>query len=74
MTQCDITYDAFFPSGLPRIATVSLAFAEIAQFGGVVHFPRRNTNMDDAVDLSRASASVGQRFSFGYGIHPKDSR
>lgn len=39
MTQCDITYDAFFPSGNIRQATVSLAFTENPQAGGVVRFP-----------------------------------
>lgn len=68
MTQCDITYDAFFPSGLPRVATVALAFAEVAQFGGSVEFPQRDTTMDDAV------SSSGIAFTFGYGINPKDHR
>jgi len=34
MTQCDVTYEAFFPSGLPRIATVAVAFAQLAQMPG----------------------------------------
>jgi hypothetical protein len=66
MTQCDVSYEAFFPSGLPRIATVGLAFAEIAQFGGVVQFPQRTAAMDDAV--------AGRRFTFGYKIVPSDNR
>lgn len=39
MTQCDITWEQFFPSGLPRIASVQLAFAEVAQKGGSVVLP-----------------------------------
>ena len=42
MTQCDITYDALFPSGNIRHATVSLAFAENPQAGGIVRFPSFN--------------------------------
>lgn len=68
MTQCDITYDAFFPSGLPRIATVALAFAEIAQFGGFVEFPQRGDYMDSAVS---GEAIGGEKFTFGYKVHPK---
>jgi hypothetical protein len=40
MQTCDVTYEQFFPSGLPRIATVSLAFAEVAQIGRSVQFPQ----------------------------------
>jgi hypothetical protein len=49
MNSCDITYDAFWPSGSPRIATVSLAFAQIAQVGGNITFPQYGQNMQDAV-------------------------
>lgn len=46
MTQCDVTYEAFFPSGNPRIATVSLAFAEIPQQGGAIRFPQVTSDLD----------------------------
>ena len=63
MTSCDVTWEKFFPSGNPRLASVSLAFAQIPQFNGVVSFPSRTTAMDEA-------ASVGKRFGtttfFGY--------
>lgn len=39
MTQCDVTYEAQFSSGLPRLIQVQLAFAQIAQYGGAVQFP-----------------------------------
>ena len=39
MTTCDINIEALFPSGNIRLATVSLAFAEVPQRGGVVRFP-----------------------------------
>lgn len=47
MTSCDVSYEAFFPSGTPRIATVSLSFAEIAQVGGSVFFPHAFDNFND---------------------------
>jgi hypothetical protein len=43
MTQCDVTYEAFFPNGFPRIAEVQVEFAETVQYGGRVRFhDRRN--------------------------------
>jgi hypothetical protein len=50
MTQCDITYEALFPTGNPRIATVQLAFAEVAQRGGSIQFPRVTDTDDRNVD------------------------
>lgn len=46
MTQCDVTYQQVFPSGNPRIAEVSLAFAETPQRAGRVHFPRVGDSVD----------------------------
>lgn len=40
MQTCDVTYEQFFPSGTPRIATVSLSFVEVAQVGNSVIFPQ----------------------------------
>jgi hypothetical protein len=42
MTQCEAAYEAYFPSGLLRVATVALAFAQIPQFRGGVFFPSAN--------------------------------
>jgi hypothetical protein len=41
MTQCDITYEAWFPSGFPRIMEVSLEFAEVVQTSQRVRFHDR---------------------------------
>jgi hypothetical protein len=49
MTQCDITYESFFPSGNIRIATVQLAFAQIPQLEGNVMFPGVTSFIDDYV-------------------------
>ena len=58
MTQCDITYEAFFPSGLPRIATVQLAFAQVAQFGGYVSFPRTSGYLDNIVSKGSSRVNI----------------
>jgi len=39
MTQCDVTLQKLFPSGLPRLIQMDLAFAQTAQYGGAVSFP-----------------------------------
>jgi|LNFM01.1.fsa_nt_gb hypothetical protein len=41
MTQCDVTYEAWFPNGVPRLCEVSLEFAEVVQFGNRVRFHDR---------------------------------
>jgi hypothetical protein len=46
MTQCEISYESFFPSGDPRIATAQLTFAEVPQVGGRVKFPFVDDNME----------------------------
>lgn len=56
MTTCDINIDALFPSGNIRIASVSLAFAEVPQRGGVVKFPSA-TPLDRYLDWHRQIAS-----------------
>jgi hypothetical protein len=42
MTTCDITYEAWFPNGFPRIIEVQLEFAEVVQYGGRVVFHDRS--------------------------------
>lgn len=61
MTNCEVTWVAFFPSGFPRIAEVSLAFAQVAQVGGGVYFPH-NTDALDAV------TTVGGQNVFAYNL------
>jgi hypothetical protein len=58
MTQCDVNWEAYFPSGLPRIATCQLAFAEIAQFGGFIEFPDR----DDIAERLLSDTTQGYDF------------
>jgi hypothetical protein len=47
MTTCDITYEAWFPGGAPRIVEVSLEFAEVVQGMGKVAFHNRKNFLKD---------------------------
>lgn len=58
MTTCDISIEAMFPSGNIRIATVTLAFAEVPQRGGSVRFPT-SAALDRYMTWHRLVASGG---------------
>jgi hypothetical protein len=64
MSQCEVSISDLFPSGLPRAATVQLAFTQEAQIGGVVQFPSRTSEYDNV----RKGFLAG---SFGYNFPPK---
>lgn len=66
MTQCDVNFEAFFPNGLPRIATVSLAFAQIPQSGGEINFPSANKMGEEVAGGETAKV-------IGYSFKPKKS-
>lgn len=66
MTQCEVTYEAFFPSGLPRYVNVQLAFAQIPQMNGQVLFPARDSQLDAYVK------TPGLTTSFGYDFQSQD--
>ena len=59
MTSCDITYEAWFPGGTPRIVEVSLEFAEVVQGMGKVAFHNRK-NMARADDLRQVLGIQGE--------------
>lgn len=61
MTQCDANIEQFFPSGLPRIATVSLSFAEVPQLNGTIKFPRRTAEITRTVE-GRNNKTTGYKF------------
>lgn len=42
MTGCEVTYEAWFPNGAPRIIEVALEFAEVVQQGDSVKFHSRD--------------------------------
>ena len=41
MTGCDVTYEAWFPSGFPRAVEITLEFKELVQSAGQVQFHDR---------------------------------
>jgi hypothetical protein len=71
MTQCDVTYEALFPSGLPRAATVQVAFAQLAQFRGAVQFPQRSAFYDD---VRKGGIFHIRATTLGYNLPPKGKR
>lgn len=63
MTSCDVTWEKFFPSGNPRLASVSLAFAQIPQYNQVVSFPGRS---DDMLEATFNGKTIANTVFFGY--------
>lgn len=61
MTQCDVEYKAFFPSGVPRFATVQLSFSQTPQQGGVVNFPGNTIEYEEII-------AEGHGFPGGYKL------
>jgi hypothetical protein len=55
MTQCDFDTTAYFPSGLPRVMTAQVSFAQIAQLNGVIGFPAGPTSQS----ATASSGTVG---------------
>lgn len=72
MTQCDVTYEALFPSGYPRVVTAALAFAQIAQLAdsGAVVFPDAN-NMIGQIE---GSGTPGGPFGYKLEIETRNGR
>ena len=46
LTQCDVTYEACFENGFPRLIEVALEFAEVVQSGERVQFHNRRLMQD----------------------------
>lgn len=66
LTQCDVGYQAFFPSGLPRYIEVQVAFAQTAQYGGGVQFPGVGSVHDALL-----AGTAGSPF-LPYGLAPRE--
>lgn len=49
LSQCDVNWEVFFPSGFPRLVSCSLTFLEVAQNAGRVSFPQRGHGMVDSI-------------------------
>ena len=59
MTGCDVTYEAWFPNGKPRIVEVQLEFAEVVQRDNSVRFHSRG-DMIGAADVTSMAVFSGQ--------------
>ena len=57
MTQCDVTYEACFENGFPRLIEVALEFAEVVQSGERVQFHGRGDF------TSSPAVNIGHYFS-----------
>lgn len=65
MTQCEVSYEKFFPSGLPRIVSVSLGFAQLPQYRGLVNFPSNDDTMQQAFNPTLSVGATNDTFA-GY--------
>jgi len=59
MTGCEVTYEAWFPNGKPRIVEVALEFAEVVQQGSSVRFHSRG-DMLGASEVTSLAVFSGQ--------------
>lgn len=66
LTSAPIEYQAFFPSGLPRIASTQLTFTEIPQYGGQINFPQ---GAEDSI-LSGIAFGGGNEL-YPYPVRPR---
>lgn len=66
MTQCEVTWEKFFTSGAPRLAQVSLAFAQVPQYKGQVQFPTADATMLTGFKTQNALSSVTSGSFLGY--------
>ena len=70
MTGCEVSWEAFFPSGFPRIASVQLSLAQVAQYNGQVDFPS-SAALDDLVSTGDATSDTSQQgHVFPYTLYP----
>jgi hypothetical protein len=61
MTQCDVTYEAWFTTGFPRIIEVALEFAEVIQEGTRVAFhDRRDMQFAGAVSTFLSTKGIAR--------------
>jgi hypothetical protein len=58
MTSCEITWEKFFSSGVPKIASVSLGFSQVPQYKGVVAFPSRGDSITNTLATTAAGTNV----------------
>lgn len=75
MMSCEIVYEAFFPSGLPRVVSIQLSFAQTAQYAGQVSFPQNPINGSVIGGPGTISfGDSGRSTFFPYPIQPRRGR
>lgn len=78
LTQCEINYQGWFPSGLPQSVEVQLSFAETPQIGGRVFFPSVTNEIDRLVhtggDAEHGEEGEVASSIFSYQIQPRFKR
>ena len=63
MTQCEVMYQMFHPSGLPKIVKIQLSFDQVAQIAGGVNFPSA-----DGLDNFKDKTNDLQKGYFAYPL------
>ena len=66
-----MTWEKFFASGYARLASVSLSFAQIPQYKGVVSFPNVTAAM---TSVTGNGGTVGNTSFLGYQTFFRDDR
>ncbi len=67
MATCEVSYEMFHPSGLPKIAKVQLSFNQLAQANGDIRFPSASDDLDQLVNPNM-SFPVTLEGYFGYPV------
>lgn len=70
MTSCEVTWEKFFVSGAPRLASVNLSFAQVPQYKGQVQFPTGGDAMRNAF-VPQSASLVGSNETKFLGYQPE---
>lgn len=63
MNQCQVTWEAYHESGVPKLASVQLGFVQVPQFAGMIRFPT-------APDVTQLKTSNPDIRTYGYRLKP----
>lgn len=72
MTQCEVTWEKFFKTGNAKLASVSLAFAQVPQRGSSVSLPQMGPRMRAAIEGGTATgdgqSGAGTYLGYNYAF------
>ena len=71
MSQCEVTYVKFYPSGFPRIIRVQLTFAQIPQVGSVIRFPNSPWDTQSSSILLGSGMFTSSETYLPYTLQPR---